>query len=112
MKIMKNLDTQEEFEQLIEDSRKKPQILLKHSTRCPISRGAMSECKRFAKRDNSADIWTLLVVENRELSQAVADQTGIEHRSPQAIIFRDGRPVWKGSHYDIIAEDLSAKIAE
>jgi len=109
---MKNLDTQEEFERLIEDSRKKPQILLKHSTRCPISRGAMSECKRFAKRDNSAEIWALLVVENRELSQTVAEQTGIEHRSPQAIIFRDGRPVWNGSHYDITAEHLRTKISE
>lgn len=108
--MTKSLETKETFEQILEKSREKPQIVLKHSTRCPVSRGALLEFQRFAEKDHRADLWTLLVIEHKEVSQMVADETGIEHQSPQAIILKDGRPVWNGSHHAITAETLGEKL--
>jgi bacillithiol system protein YtxJ len=104
------LETREAFESILEKSSEKPQIILKHSTRCPTSRGAFLEFERFAEKDHRADLWTLLVIEHKDVSQMVAEETGIEHQSPQAIIIKDGRPVWHGSHHVITAETLGEKL--
>ena len=109
---MRNLNTRVDFDSLLENSEERPQILLKHSTRCPISRAAFIECEHFAKTDDRADIWVLLVVEDKELAQDIARETGIEHQSPQAMVFKNGRPVWHGSHHAITVEQLGKEISD
>jgi bacillithiol system protein YtxJ len=42
----------------------------------------------------------------------VAVTTGVRHQSPQAILLRDGRAVWNGSHGGITAEALERALAE
>jgi bacillithiol system protein YtxJ len=51
-----------------------------------------------------------LVVEDRPVSMHVADQAGVRHQSPQAILFYRGKPVWDESHYRITAEELKAAL--
>ena len=46
----------------------------------------------------------------RELARAVAERCGIAHESPQAIVFRDGSPVWHGSHGEVVATALTAAL--
>jgi bacillithiol system protein YtxJ len=48
----------------------------------------------------------------RELSRRVAEQTGIRHESPQAIILRNGQAVWSASHFDITAEAVEQAVRE
>ena len=38
------------------------------------------------------------MVEERALSNAIADRFGIRHESPQGFVIVDGKPVWNDSH--------------
>jgi bacillithiol system protein YtxJ len=40
----------------------------------------------------------------------MAARLGIRHETPQAILLRDGRPVWSASHFRITADALSKHI--
>lgn len=44
--------------------------------------------------------------EDRPLSLAVEERTGVQHQSPQVICLVGGRAVANASHYDITAEKL------
>ena len=41
---------------------------------------------------------------DKGIAQKIADDTEIEHQSPQVILFHDGQAVWKSSHRAITAE--------
>ena len=47
------------------------------------------------------------VVEHRPASNHVAALTGIEHESPQIILFKDGRNVFDRDNWDITAEAMA-----
>jgi len=97
------LDSVEQLESLFQRSHAKPVILFKHSSSCGISSGVFNEVSQV-----NADI-NLIVVQNaRNISNLIAERTGIRHESPQAIILKQGEPVYHASHYDITAEDLDS----
>ena len=41
------------------------------------------------------------VIRNRDVSNAIADETGVLHQSPQAIVIKNGEVTAHTSHYDI-----------
>ena len=84
-------------------------ILYKHSTRCPVSSYVIDEVHQFADTHPDWSIYILKVVERRALSDAVADELGITHQSPQAFVIKQGTCVWHASHSDITAERLDAQ---
>jgi len=53
----------------------------------------------------------ITVQSHRKVSDAAADRFGIRHETPQAILLRDGRPVWNASHFRITAETLARAIS-
>jgi bacillithiol system protein YtxJ len=86
-------------------------VLYKHSTRCPVSSYVIREVHQFAEAHPDWDIYILKVVERRALSNAVADELGITHQSPQAFVIKQGACVWHASHSDITEERLDAQAA-
>ena len=84
--------------------------MFKHSTRCPISASRWRVLQEYAKRESRADFWRVLVIEDRPVSMYVADETGVRHQSPQAILFYRGKPVWDESHYRITEEDMEVAL--
>jgi bacillithiol system protein YtxJ len=52
----------------------------------------------------------ITVQSHRGLSDSAADRFGIRHETPQAILLRDGRPVWNASHFRITANELARVI--
>ena len=52
------------------------------------------------------------VIESRPASNHVADLTGIEHESPQIILFRDGKNVFDRDNWDITAEAMAEGVAK
>ncbi|GAB4231672.1 MAG: hypothetical protein Kow00109_03920 [Acidobacteriota bacterium] len=80
-------------------------LLFKHSTRCPISARAYRELELFAA-ESPVPILLIWVVEDRPLSNRVAEVLGVPHASPQAIYVRAGEVVWTDSHHRITAEGL------
>ena len=69
--------------------------VFKHSTRCPVSGRAAT-----AVRGSSWDlpVYWVNVVENRALSNWVADHTGVKHESPQLIRIEGGKAVQVWNH--------------
>jgi bacillithiol system protein YtxJ len=97
------LNSSEELDQLFEKSNERPIVLFKHSLTCPISSGVYREVAGLETEIN------LVVVQRaREVSNEIAQKTGIRHESPQAIVLKDGKAVYHASHYDITAEDLNS----
>lgn len=95
------INSPERLEDLFARSYEVPVLLFKHSISCPIS----SEVHRIVA-DIDADVHLIVVQTARHVSNAVAEKTGVRHESPQAIILKDGRPVYAASHFDVAAEDM------
>jgi len=95
-----------EFNQIVSDSAGHPIFLFKHSTRCPVSAHAHAEFARFAEEHPEIECREVLVVEQRPLSQHIAQQTDVAHQSPQALLFSNGKVVWNASHFSISADGL------
>jgi len=101
-----------EFNQLLSDSAGHPVFLFKHSTRCPVSAHAHAEYARFAGEHPEVACREVLVVEQRPLSQQIAQQTGVAHQSPQALLFSGGKVVWNATHFSISADGLQQAYEE
>lgn len=100
--------SEDDYRRLLDDSHVMPILLLKHSTRCPISAAAEREFTRFAAEAAEGACRQVLVVEQRPLSQQIAQETGVVHQSPQVLLFKDGKVVWHATHYSITAEAMRA----
>ncbi len=96
-----------ELEAAIAESSARPVLLFKHSRSCGISCEALDELQTHVDRNAGAAAYKLITVQShRGLSEAAAKLFGIRHETPQAILLRDGRPVWNASHFRITASNL------
>lgn len=97
----------------LEQALGKPRILLfKHSHRCSISTRAQSEYEAFLEANPDTPTAWVNVVEERPLSLAIAERTGVEHASPQAMWIVDGDVKWNASHFDITRSALAEALGE
>lgn len=97
---MQDLTTQQDVDQLFGGD---TAIVFKHSTECPISANARREMESFESAGGSVPIYRVDVNEQQELSESIAERTGLEHQSPQVIVLRHGRPEWNASGFEITA---------
>jgi bacillithiol system protein YtxJ len=67
----------------------------------------LDEVETFLRKQPNLTAFTVDVRAQRPLSQQIAARSGVEHESPQVIIFRRGTPVWNASHQDITAAALA-----
>lgn len=96
-----------ELEAAIAESCERPVLLFKHSRTCGISCEALDELQAHVDRTAGTAAYKLITVQShRGLSDAAAARFGIRHETPQAILLRDGRPVWNASHFRITASNL------
>ncbi|MBA2620811.1 MAG: bacillithiol system redox-active protein YtxJ [Acidobacteria bacterium] len=99
------INSSEELNDLFEQSNEKPILLFKHSLTCPISAGVHQEISGA-----NADVHIVVMQHARDVSEAIAKRTGIRHESPQAIVIKNGEPVYHASHYDVTAADVEKEI--
>lgn len=52
------------------------------------------------------------VIEERPVSLALAERIGVTHQSPQAIVIKNGKPLWHDSHERITHEALQEAAAK
>lgn len=97
------INSTEELNRVFEESGEKPVVLFKHSLTCPISTGVYGEISRV-----DADIYLVVMQMARNVSNEIASRTGIRHESPQAIILKNGEPVYHASHFDVTASDVKS----
>lgn len=86
-------------------------VVFKHSRSCPVSWAACAQVRRFTKANPLVPVYTVTIQEDRSLSRAIADQTGISHQSPQVIIFRNGHVVASASHESVTEQYLTSMVA-
>ncbi len=79
-------------------------VILKHSTRCPISRMAYSRIERDWTSDEP--VYCLDLLRYRDLSEYIEEKSGVMHESPQVIVFQNGEAVYHSSHSAIRVEKI------
>jgi len=96
----------------IAESLERPVLIFKHSRTCGTSFEALDELRAFVERSGSAATYKMITVQShRHLSDEVAARLGVRHETPQAILLRGGRPVWRASHFRITADELNRALA-
>ena len=96
------LTTEQQLNDIIENSNSKHQAIFKHSTRCGISSGVLRQFER-QEDTGEVDFYYLDLLSFRSLSEEIASKFGVLHQSPQLIVIKDGAVVAHGSHYDIMS---------
>lgn len=105
----KEITTLEEWEQLLRQSTESPVLVMKHSTRCSVSAEAWEEYQTFVSTmaPETAEYVMVKVIESRPVSNRIAEDLGVQHKSPQTILVKDGKEVWNTSHWHITKESLT-----
>jgi bacillithiol system protein YtxJ len=101
---IKQLTSIEELNQFVQQPGK--HILLKHSTTCPISAKANEEFQSYVNDDETASAAMVLVIEDRPVSNHIAEEFEIKHESPQLLLFEDGKVQWNTSHWKITKDSI------
>lgn len=94
-----NLTSTSQLEELIAASGSTPVLLFKHSTACNISSMMLSRFEKGWQTD--ADACTCVYLDlraHRDVSNAIAEKTGVVHESPQVILLKNHQAVFDASH--------------
>ena len=112
MNNLTHLNTLDELEAAIAESRQRPVLLFKHSRTCGISCEALDELHTHLSEPLPNASYKLITVQShRPVSDAAARRLGIRHETPQAILLKDGAAVWCASHFKITARELDNALA-
>jgi bacillithiol system protein YtxJ len=107
------ITTLDEWNQVLKTSLRKPVLLLKHSTACPISANAWREWHSFVSEAPQHVLYVMVkVIESRPVSNQIASDLQVKHESPQAILIQNQKAVWNTSHWDITKSRLKQVIQQ
>ncbi|MFP4978545.1 bacillithiol system redox-active protein YtxJ [Paenibacillus sp. CN-4] len=106
---IQQLHSEQDLEQYLSQPGKK--LLFKHSTTCPISAKAYEEFQAYA-RDNDTPAAIVHVIEDRPLSNKIAEDFGIKHESPQIFLVENGDVRWNASHWKITQSAIKGAVSE
>lgn len=97
------LNSSEDLERIKEESRENLVMIFKHSTRCSISDMALNRLERSWSDQEMVNIkpYYLDLIQNRNVSNEVAEVFNVRHESPQVLIIKDGEAVYNDSHMGI-----------
>jgi bacillithiol system protein YtxJ len=109
---VKPLATLEALDTCLSASNERPLFIFKHSTACPISSDAYREVLTYAGATGVDDpeVHLVKVIEERPVSNKIAEVLGVVHKSPQLILVKDGQCVWTASHHGIREERIREAI--
>jgi bacillithiol system protein YtxJ len=107
MANFKPIKTSETLEKLFKESAEKPVVIFKHSKLCGISSHVMEMVDEVGH-----EVHFVVVQDNRDISNEIAERTGRVHQSPQIFVIRDGKPVYHATHYGIDAEGIEKALGE
>jgi bacillithiol system protein YtxJ len=102
----------EDLEAAIAESRERPVLLFKHSRTCGISMEALDELRAHVDDSTTEAAYKLITVQShRQLANEASLRLGVRHETPQAILLRDGRPVWTASHFRITKQQIDEELS-
>jgi bacillithiol system protein YtxJ len=105
---MNSLSSLDALDACLLASHDRPLFIFKHSTACPISAKAYGQVADYLQRRaaEDPDVHLVKVIEDRPVSDQIADQLQVPHKSPQLILVQHGRVLWSTSHYGILSEAM------
>ncbi len=96
------LTSVDQMKKAIELSSEKPILFFKHSTRCNISAMALNGFQqRWEGTPEDISIYYLDLISYRDVSNAIAEETGVTHQSPQVLVIKNQEVVYVASHSGI-----------
>jgi bacillithiol system protein YtxJ len=106
------LSSMNQLDSIITESFTTPQLLFKHSTRCSISRMALSKTERnYNFSSQQLAPYYLDLLQHRDISAQIALAFNIEHQSPQMLLIKDGKCIFSSTHNEINPADLQPYLA-
>lgn len=105
---VKPLSSLEDLDACLSASQESPVFIFKHSTACPLSSEAYRHVAAYAENAEAGDppVYLVKVIEERPVSNKIAEILGVPHKSPQIILVNKGACVWTASHYGIREERI------
>jgi bacillithiol system protein YtxJ len=111
MNNLQPVDSIQELERALDESRERPVLLFKHSLTCPISTRAFNQLQSYLENADPRITYKLITIQTAvAVSNEAASRLQLQHESPQAILIRHGREVWNASHFEITASALDEAI--
>ena len=102
-----DLTSTDQLIEVQEQSKIKPVVIFKHSTRCVISRMVLREFESsFPKDQHTASLYLLDLLAYRDISNEIGSKFQVSHQSPQLIVLKNGEAVYHASHNDINAKAI------
>lgn len=101
-----DLINEDQLKNALVQSSEKPVLFFKHSTRCSISSMALSRFEENWNTENKCELYFLDLLENRALSNLIAELTKVEHQSPQVIVLRNNEVIYSATHSSISANEI------
>ncbi len=101
-----------QLDEIKKESEQQPVLIFKHSTRCSISATALSRLERSWKEGEMKELkpYYLDLLSYRPISNSIAEDFGVYHQSPQALLIYKGKCVYNSSHFDITYPDIKSQI--
>lgn len=96
--ILKRIKSIASWRTLLEKSTDQPFLLFKLSMTCFSSISAKKELQAL---QTELPIYVVIVQLDRDVSNAIEQDLGVKHESPQLLILKDGRGIWQATHYHI-----------
>ena len=95
----------DQLEAIAAASFQQPQLILKHSTTCSISKMALARLERSTTPEN-INFHFLDLLNYRPISQAIAEKFKVYHESPQILLIKNGECTFDESHGGIQMEEI------
>ena len=106
------LSTASQVDEIWEKSFEQPQLFFKHSTRCSISSMALRRFEMSNCQNNTGvDCHFLDLLNYRDISNYIAEKSGVMHQSPQIIVVKNGKVILDESHGMIDGNEVIRKLA-
>jgi bacillithiol system protein YtxJ len=105
------LKAEKDLEEVNEQSKQKPVMIFKHSTRCSISDTALTRLERNWNAANLDIIqpYFLDLIAFRSVSNKVGELYDVRHESPQVLVIKDGKCIYHASHLSISLPEIINK---
>jgi bacillithiol system protein YtxJ len=107
MANFKPIKSKETLEELFKKSEDQPVVIFKHSSTCGISSHVMEMVDEVGR-----DVHFVVVQDDRDISNEIAERTGRVHQSPQIFVIRDGKPIYHATHYGIDPNEVEKALGK
>lgn len=103
----KPLTSEQDLEELINESNQKTVLIFKHSTSCGISAIAKMRLEEYWDiSESELQPYYLDLIRYRSLSNDIANRFSVYHESPQILLIQNGVSYHDASHFDISIDEI------